>query len=276
MTRGHGQTIAGSCGMRCVEDVHRLAQTEWRGIRNVADVLAIAREMSAIYEHVVFPWLPRNRAARIYEAGCGPGVLLHALREGGWRHTEGTDLSESSLTLARQQGFSVRCCDSVADLRSMAGESLDVVVGVDFIEHLPRESMVEFLVASAKVLKPGGALILRMPNADSPFVGRNLFNDITHQWAYTSVAFRPMLASLGFVRVVFADEATAAVRRARWIKVPLMLLIRSVARGFIRALTREQVEHFSPSVFVAAWKADSCRSRPNDGGHGGPLSNCAT
>ena len=97
-------------------------------------------------------------------------------------------------------------------------------------------------------------MILRAPNGDSPFAGRNLFNDITHVWAYTSIATRALLQMAGFGRVEFADESSAMIERHRWLKVPLMKCSQALLRFLIRAATRENIKYLSPSIYVAAWK----------------------
>jgi hypothetical protein len=119
---------------------------------------------------------------------------------------------------------------------------------------LPKEALLEFLALAARKLKPGGCLILRGPNGDSPLVGRNLYNDITHVWAYTTIALRALLQMSGFERVAFADECEASVQRQRWLKVPLMRLTRALVRGLIRAAVREHVQWLSPSIYVCTWK----------------------
>ena len=91
-------------------------------------------------------------------------------------------------------------------------------------------------------------------NGDSPFAGRNLFNDITHVWAYTSIATRALLQMAGFGRVEFADESSAMIERHRWLKVPLMKCSQALLRFLIRAATRENIKYLSPSIYVAAWK----------------------
>jgi hypothetical protein len=93
-----------------------------------------------------------------------------------------------------------------------------------------------------------------MPNGDSPFVGRNLFNDITHQWAYTTVAIQALLIVSGFNKVSFADEAQASVNCCRYVKIPLMKIAQCVFIFLTRMATREQIQYLSPSIFVFAQK----------------------
>jgi 2-polyprenyl-3-methyl-5-hydroxy-6-metoxy-1,4-benzoquinol methylase len=229
-------------------------QARARGLTSSEDVELLVREMTPVYQRLLTPWLPRDPAAAIYEAGCGPGVMLRYLRQAGYRNVTGSDSSQCQIDLARDAGLPVRLADSLAELKEGRESSWDRVIAIDFIEHLSRDDFIEFLRQTHRALKPGGALILRGPNGDSPFVGRNYFNDITHVWACTTVALRALLGLAGYQRVEFADETIASIRRHRWLKVPLARLSRGLLRGLIRAATREDIPFLAPSLFVAAWK----------------------
>ncbi|HON08953.1 MAG TPA: class I SAM-dependent methyltransferase, partial [Verrucomicrobiota bacterium] len=147
-----------------------------------------------------------------------------------------------------------KVADSILELESFAPETFDCLVGIDFIEHISKDVAMKFLQQASRVLKNNGILILRMPNGDSPFVGRNLFNDITHQWAYTTVAIQSLLFVSGFSKASFADEAEASVSCCRCVKIPLMKIAQCVFKFLTRAATREQIQYLSPSIFVFARK----------------------
>ncbi len=99
---------------------------------------------------------------------------------------------------------------------------------------------------AARVLMPGGCLILRHPNADSPLVGLNLFNDITHVWAYTSNCLRTLARMHGFVDGAFTDEGWRVARDHRWFKLPLGWLAEAFLKNLFRAAAREQPMGWSP------------------------------
>ena len=100
-------------------------------------------------------------------------------------------------------------------------------------------------------MAPGGRLILRYPNGDSPLVGRNLFNDITHIWTYTTNCVETLGRMHGFLRFHFKDESSAAIRDARWLKVPLCKLSTAVLGLLFRAATKEEVSYWSPNIWAA-------------------------
>jgi SAM-dependent methyltransferase len=229
-------------------------QATARGLNTSADVDALTALMAPTYQRLLTSWLPPQRDALIYEIACGPGVMLRYLRQQGYTHASGSDSAECQTVLARSAGLAVIQADSLEELKRHPAENWDCLIAIDFIEHLRKDVLIEFLAQCHRTLKPGGSLILRAPNGDSPFVGRNLFNDITHVWAYTSIATRALLGMAGFQRVEFADESVASVRRHRWLKVPLMRLSQAILRRLIHAATREDVRWLHPSIYLCAWK----------------------
>jgi cyclopropane fatty-acyl-phospholipid synthase-like methyltransferase len=148
----------------------------------------------------------------------------------------------------------VRAVDSVADLAAAPAGQFEAIIAIDFIEHLPREVLLNFIRHAAHALKPDGVLIVRGPNGDSPFVGRNLFNDITHCWAYTSIAFRALTQIAGFAECRFIDDTVVSVYRHRWLKVPLMQLAQFLTKRWIRLMTRESIDMLGSSYYACARK----------------------
>ena len=225
-----------------------------RGLHTVEDLPRLFAESAPVYARTVGAWLPQVRTARIFEAACGPGPFLHFLKQAGYLNVQGTDTSAPAVHLAQAAGLPARQADSIKEIRETVSDSLDAVVAIDFIEHLPRSTFLDFLDGAFRALKHGGVLILRMPNGDSPLGTRNLFNGITHEWAYTSTAMKALAAAAGFSRTDFADDTVAGLRKLRWLKAPVMLALQALIRGLVRAATRERIDHFGSSLYVAAWK----------------------
>lgn len=229
-------------------------QDKARRVMKPEDAERLCNEMRGFWLNILQGILPRDKSAKVYEAGCGPGAFLLFLKNLGYTNIEGSDFSEKQVEIARANGLNVKLADSVSDIESRGAGTIDCIFAIDFIEHLEREKAMQFLSACANALKNDGLLVLRMPNGDSPFVGRNLFNDITHQWAYTTVSMRALLEIAGFSKVEFRDETEAAVKCLRIIKIPLIRLTQWIVKVMIRMATREQIQYLSPSIFVFAKK----------------------
>lgn len=225
-----------------------------RGQHSVNHVLEDMERVRRTYDQVIRPWLPESKDAAIHEVACGAGVFLHWLRSVGFNNTTGSDSSEVQIALAKQGGLNVVLLDAIQDLKQREIHTLDAIVALDFYEHLPKEIYLEFVAEAYRVLRPGGGLIMKGPNGDSPLVGRALYNDITHHWAITSTAFRATSAMLGFTYFDFKDDTIASIQKNRWAKVPLALMSRFFLQLLVRLATREDVKYWSASFFMLAKK----------------------
>jgi len=229
-----------------------------RGITSDDDVRRLTEHYSTGYGRLLGKYLPKDKNAQIYDIGCGPGLTLNILRSLGYGNLMGTDLSLTSIEIALGLGLAVKQANSIDDLASYPDNSMDRIFGVDLIEHLEKKELVRLIrVASQKLRKPEGMLILRFPNGDSPLVGRHLFNDVTHLWTYTSTAITGLLTMNGFAEAVFLDETPSFIKSSRWWKVPVISAASAFLRFLIRAATLERVTIFAPSFWVVA-KAAEC------------------
>ena len=112
-----------------------------------------------------------------------------------------------------------------------------------------------FLYLAAKSLRKGGKVILRYPNGDSPFVGLNLFNDITHVWTYTSNALRALGNMHGFTDVYFQDEGINAIRDKTWLKKPIALFAMKLTQLWLRMILRQEVPAmWNPNMWACLCK----------------------
>lgn len=105
----------------------------------------------------------RRAAGTILDVGCGDGQFLEAARDAGWR-VEGIEFSpEGASRAAARLGRPVAVGD-LSRTRQIPGP-FDVVTLWHVVEHLvdPRA----MLEASRARLKPGGLLVVAVPNLDN-------------------------------------------------------------------------------------------------------------
>jgi 2-polyprenyl-3-methyl-5-hydroxy-6-metoxy-1,4-benzoquinol methylase len=100
---------------------------------------------------------------RILEVGCGLGRLAARLRRLG--ETTALDLSDAAIEQCRRTipGVAFLAGDFLA-LELPSGH-FDVVVSSEVIEHFPYGRQPEFAAKTARLLRPGGRLVLTTPNA---------------------------------------------------------------------------------------------------------------
>lgn len=225
-------------------------QVEARGIRSLADVRRCAEEKAYIYDRLVRPWLPTDLQLPVAELACGHGSFLHWLQTQKFARLAGVDSSAEQIQFARQISPAVERDDVNRWLARQPANHFAALIGIDLVEHLPKDDFMELLHAAHAALAPGGSLILRLPNGDSPFVGLNLFNDVTHVWTYTPNCLNSLAQMHGFARTEFQDEGASAIRDARWLKVPLARFSSTILRLLVRFSTRESIQYLSPNLWA--------------------------
>lgn len=220
-------------------------QTKARGVHSLEDVRRLAETKSFIYDRVVRPWLPQDATLPVAELACGHGSFLHWLKSRGYSNITGVDSSPEQMELARQVGVPVEQDDVNRWLARQPKNHFGAIVAIDLVEHLPKDDFMELLHLAQATLLPGGSLILRLPNGESPFVGMNLFNDITHIWTYTPNALNSLSQMHEFSTAHFADEGADVIRDHRWLKLPAAKIGGFFLRLFVRIIARADIQFWS-------------------------------
>lgn len=145
------------------------------------------------------PWMPVNRSAVCLELGCGCGEVVYLLERLGFNRTTGVDVCAEELDHARRfvKGDLVKG-DVREYVAAIGQQSVDWVFALNLLEHLAKNDVIPFLRNIRRALKPGGGLILMVPNAISPFGSLTRHWDFTHEWAFTPNNFRQIAPLTGF------------------------------------------------------------------------------
>jgi methionine biosynthesis protein MetW len=153
---------------------------------------------------------------RVLEVDCGPGVLAAKMRDRG-AEVQATEISPVAAERARARGIPTVCVNTEAEAVPFPDGAFDVVVSNSMIEHrfFPERSLDE----CARVLRPGGRLILCLPNIAHwkcrwwilrgrfPYV-KNSPTDFLHLRFFTVGDARRMLEARG-LRVVEVDGSAS-------------------------------------------------------------------
>ena len=149
-------------------------------------------------------FVPTSRGTRILDYGCGAAPYLSHFRARGAR-VSGAELTPSVVQTCRAAGLDVALIERADRIPFPDGE-FDIVYLMQVIEHIARPH--EFLSEARRVLKPGGALYLAMPNARS--IWRHVFGT---NWVPGWFApFHVFVYSLPAIRVLAAAHGFAVVR----------------------------------------------------------------
>ena len=144
--------------------------------------------------------------ARVLDVGCGAGALARVLRAATDAELLGIEPDPIRAERARSYGLNVRTGYLSRDLIREIGV-FDVVLFADVLEHLPNPQ--SMLLLSRDALKPGGAVILAVPNVAHWSVRLCLLRgkfeyqpfgimDATHLRWFTAENIRLLLTSAGF------------------------------------------------------------------------------
>lgn len=147
-------------------------------------------------------WLDRiPQEARILDAGCATGYLLGLLWCSGYRNLVGVELSAQLAAVARSalpEKIEVAVADIREYLASVPDKSFDVILFYHVLEHIPREHTIPLLREFYRVIKPGGYLNIRVPNASYILAGNHLFGDFTHVVHFNERSIPQVLEAAGF------------------------------------------------------------------------------
>ncbi|AKM79445.1 MAG: Methyltransferase type 11 [Candidatus Beckwithbacteria bacterium GW2011_GWB1_47_15] len=134
----------------------------WRQVEK--NIFTYSSFVAARY-HQVISQLPRDKSLKVLDLGCGDGVLIYLASQKHPGEFTGVDTDALSLKAARRQlqnrGVAAKLIKASAYHLPFPENSFDVVIAAEVIEHL--RSPQKMLTEAAKVLKPGGKMILTTP-----------------------------------------------------------------------------------------------------------------
>lgn len=154
-------------------------------------------------------------AMSVLEIGCGTGIFLRYLQARGFADVVGLD-SDAGLApvLGDLAGFDIRLVDGRDYLAGLEGPRFDRIALFDVAEHLPEAALTELMRSLARVLRPGGKVVMRSPNCASPWGLKMQFDTFDHVTPLTKGRMEELAAATGFVcRKVIGGTKGTGLRR---------------------------------------------------------------
>ena len=142
--------------------------------------------------------LPRDKASRFLDLGCGRGDFLAFLRSEGYESLAGVEFSADQVEYAKQTGISTIIQKDIQEFLSSCTELYDCVIAIDVLEHFDTHEAMSIMASIYRILSPGGRFIMRAPNAGSPFFGSIRYGDLTHETAFTRSSVVQLFRNIGF------------------------------------------------------------------------------
>ncbi|MGQ0590670.1 MAG: methyltransferase domain-containing protein [Sphingosinicella sp.] len=169
----------------------------------------------------------------ILEIGFGNGGFLGWARDNGAR-VIGSELTPTAILAAEAIKLPL-VPPNFEQVGGLEAESLDAVVAFDVFEHLEPSAIRSKLAAIARALRPGGRLVLRYPNGQSPLGLDPQHADATHMVALSRAKIEQYAAGTGLLTIRYGGAAR--VRSGRIIR-DLVRLLRYGLRAVIEAVIR--------------------------------------
>lgn len=222
--------------------------------REGAPTLEQFKARQALYRRQFLPLLPGDKNAEILDLGCGSGSLVWFLQRNGFQNASGIDLSRDLVVAGTQLG--------VRNLRHgnfneqiQTADLFDAIVMRDVLEHVPKPEMLGLLRRCRECLKPGGALIIQVPNAAAPFASKLRYEDFTHELSFTAESVTQVLLLSGFnrVRCLPSDALVSGLRS--WLRHVALMILTPPTRIFMRIMVGGNISILTPSLIAVAVKA---------------------
>ncbi|MFQ5952349.1 MAG: class I SAM-dependent methyltransferase [Candidatus Omnitrophota bacterium] len=123
------------------------------------------REGRKKYIDLIKKYLKKGSEQKVLEVGCGSSIDSHLIAEETKAEVYGIDISEKALKIAKDVSlnFEEKVHLSIGDARKLefANDAFDLVFSQGLLEHF--EKPVDILKEQIRVLKPGGILIVNVP-----------------------------------------------------------------------------------------------------------------
>jgi SAM-dependent methyltransferase len=197
-------------GDAAAEDLfYRAFEEEFRGSRE------LIKSRLCFYLPFIEPLKQTQPCPKAVDLGCGRGEWLEILAENGFSAL-GVDRDDGMLAACRERGLASEKEDAIECLKRLPDASLAIVSGFHIAEHLPFADLRRLVQESARVLKPGGLLILETPNPENLRVaGTSFYLDPTHERPLPPDLLKFLAQYYGFARVKIARLQEPAELRAK-------------------------------------------------------------
>jgi 2-polyprenyl-3-methyl-5-hydroxy-6-metoxy-1,4-benzoquinol methylase len=203
--------------------------------------------------------LPQNLDARILEVGPGHGELLEFLiQDMQYKNVIGVDISGEVVEY---------CNDLIPGSTLMVDENyqyfndrlsyFDCIVMLHVLEHVPKHRIVDFLAAIHNSLKPGGFLIIEVPNMANLLVGLNFrYADFTHEVGFTDASLKYVLRRAGFSEIAVSPVSVPIGSIARRVQYLLQNVVNKIIALILKIYIPSSRQITSSAIYAVSTKRE--------------------
>ena len=199
--------------------------------------------------------LPLNQDEPILDLGCGWGGFLAFLQSKGFINLAGVDCSAQQVENAHRLGLNQVEVGDIFDTLSKYRDHYTCISAFNVLEHLDKEQVLPFLKEVLAALRPGGCLLLELPNANSLFGSRTRYWDFTHELSFTPTSLLQILQAVGFANVQLRERCPVVHGMKSWTRSLLWQFIRqSLSFYLIVEQGSAGYKIFTQDMHAIAWK----------------------
>jgi len=218
------------------------------------------RGMRDIFFRFLDPYLKRRPLTRALEAGCGTGYFSHLLQTERHWPVVPLDISWDGLSYGRRLGVQHAVQGDICSL-PFAPSSFDLVLSVDVLPHLPRGVERQAAREFARVLSPGGLLLIRAAALDMLRSRHSAFAFERQRFTRRTLVEMAQSAGLRVLRCTYVNSLLLPVALAKF-RLWEPLLRRPAASG---------IQPVSPWLDRLLYSALALESRWVGAGHAFPV-----
>lgn len=172
--------------------------TTTQALANGQDITEVLKYSHSYFVAHYSKLLPLNTAVKILDIGCGYGRYLKSLLALGYKDCYGIDIDKEQINYARNVLRLNNVEESNAILWLADKKSVfDIIFAIDILEHLNDEDLVDLCRKILDSLKPGGQVIVQVPNGIS-LINPIIYGDLTHLKAFSVESIRQLFLIAGF------------------------------------------------------------------------------
>lgn len=175
--------------------------------------------------------LPPPTDAPVLDVGCGFGFVMNMLQESGFSNVMGIDIDAGQVETCKRRGLSVDLTSNSAAYLNERPQQFALVTMTDVLEHVPVADQIALVKAVYNALKPGGRLVVQVPNATTWLAARNRYMDFTHKSSFTEHSLTFVFRAAGFPEVIIPGDGKLG-------RPPVKLWTRAARRGLRRWILR--------------------------------------
>lgn len=203
----------------------------------------------------ILPYLTYDNQPNILEIGCGMGQLLSFLKERGFTHLKGIDISQQQIDYAKKTGLDVERIDAIEFLRK-EHTKYDTIIMFDVLEHFQKKHLIDLLQLTYSSLNEGGRCIVLVPNLANPIMaGSSRYIDFTHEVGFTEESLLQVMKLVGFENVMILKQCHNPSTIKGHIAIFVFYIFEKLCSLAFRAYGRNTTYIFSKNLICIAIKS---------------------